>query len=79
MQLIYFLICLFLWQDIEFANVAYDKIAKLVERGDKKFKQEYDTLVKVKDLLENKKQHIRFADWDGKDVSLSVWDGTART
>jgi len=55
-------------KDIEAANAAYDKIAKLVERGDKKYKQEYDTLTKVKDMLENKKQHIRFADWDGKDI-----------
>jgi len=55
-------------KDIEAANAAYDKIAKLVERGDKKYKQEYDTLTKVKEMLENKKQHIRFADWDGKDI-----------
>ena len=62
-------------QDIEYVNAAYDKIAKLVERGEKAHKQEYDTLKKVKDLLENKKQHIRFSDWDGKDVSVesAVW------
>jgi len=55
-------------KDIEAANAAFDKIAKLYERGEKKFKQEYDTLVKVKDLLENQKKHLRFADWDGKDI-----------
>ncbi|KAA0199507.1 hypothetical protein HAZT_HAZT007466 [Hyalella azteca] len=55
-------------KDIECVNAAYDKIAKLVERGDKKLKAEYDVLVKVKDLLENKQQHIRFADWDGKEI-----------
>jgi len=55
-------------KDIEAANAAYDKIAKLVERGEKKFKQEYDTLVKVKDILEVQKKHLRFADWDGKDI-----------
>jgi len=55
-------------KDIEAANAAFDKIAKLFERGDKKYQQEYATLVKVKDLLENQKKHLRFADWDGKDI-----------
>jgi len=56
------------FKDIEAANAAFEKIAKLYERGDKKYKQEYDTLVKVKDLLEVQKKHLRFADWDGKDI-----------
>uniref|UniRef100_A0A2P2HY15 Obg-like ATPase 1 n=1 Tax=Hirondellea gigas TaxID=1518452 RepID=A0A2P2HY15_9CRUS len=56
-------------KDIEYAKSAFDKIAKLVERGEKKLKQEYDVIVKVLDMLENKKQHVRFADWDGKEIT----------
>jgi len=55
-------------KDIESANKAFEKIAKFVERGDKKFKDEYDTLKKVKTLLEEEKKHIRFADWTGKEI-----------
>jgi len=55
-------------KDLEAANAAFEKIAKLFERGDKKYQYEYDTLVKVRDLLGNKKQHLRFAEWDGKEI-----------
>lgn len=55
-------------KDVEAANKAFEKVAKFVERGDKKFKDEYDTLLKVKKLLEEEKKHIRFADWTGKEI-----------
>jgi len=55
-------------KDVEAANIAFDKIAKLVERGDKKNKIEYETLVKVKKVLEVEKRHLRFGDWTGTDI-----------
>merc|ERR1719154_973550 len=55
-------------KDVEAANIAFEKIAKLVERGDKKNKIEYETLVKVKRVLEVEKRHLRFGDWTGTDI-----------
>ena len=58
------------FQDIEYIRSVYDKMHKLVERGtDKKLKPEYDTICKIMALLEEDKKHIRFADWDTKEVT----------
>ena len=49
----------------------YDKLHKTVSRGaDKHRKHEYDTLIKIKGILEEQKKHIRFCDWDGKEVRI---------
>lgn len=56
-------------KDIEYITDVYDKLHKTVSRGaDKHRKHEYDTLVKIKGLLEEQKKHIRFCDWDGKEI-----------
>ncbi|XP_044755201.1 adenylate kinase 9 [Coccinella septempunctata] len=58
-------------KDEETLNKALDKLGRVVERGgDKKLKPEYDTLQKVKHVLVEEKNHIRFADWDSKDIEI---------
>lgn len=58
-------------KDIEYVNDVYDKLNKLVERGgDKKLKPEFDTICKVKHLLEDEKKQVRFADWDIKEIDV---------
>ncbi|KAK9889595.1 hypothetical protein WA026_006968 [Henosepilachna vigintioctopunctata] len=58
-------------KDEETLAKALDKIGRVVERGgDKKLKPEYDTLQKVKHVLEEEKNHIRFSDWDAKDIEI---------
>lgn len=59
-------------QDIEYIESVYDKLFKLVERGnDKKLKPEFDCVCKVQKLLKDEKKHVRFADWDAKEVSFT--------
>lgn len=48
-----------------------DKLEKLVVRGnDKKSKPEYETLLKIKEVLIEEKRHIRFADWSVHDIEV---------
>lgn len=48
-----------------------DKLERTVVRGgDKKGKAEYDTLVKIKSVLVDQKQHIRFSDWATNDIEV---------
>lgn len=48
-----------------------EKLERVVCRGnDKKMKPEYDTLMKIKTVLVDEKNHIRFADWDAKDIEI---------
>ncbi|XP_050304297.1 obg-like ATPase 1 isoform X1 [Anthonomus grandis grandis] len=48
-----------------------EKLERTVGRGaDKKLKPEYDTLLKIKSILVDEKKHIRFADWDAKDIEI---------
>merc|ERR550539_145665 len=39
-------------------------------RGEKKLKQEYDGMCKIKDVLIEQKKHIRFGDWNAHDVEV---------
>jgi obg-like ATPase 1 len=58
-------------KDIEFLNVHLDKLEKLVIRGsDKKLKPEYETLLKVKMVLIEDKNHIRFQDWSVNEIEI---------
>jgi len=58
-------------KDIEFLGVHLEKLEKLVVRGnDKKLKPEYDTLLKVKNILTEEKKHIRFADWSLNEIEI---------
>ncbi|GLV32586.1 uncharacterized protein CBL_00704 [Carabus blaptoides fortunei] len=48
-----------------------DKLERNVGRGaDKKLKPEYDCLVKVKTVLVDEKNHIRFADWNTNEIDI---------
>lgn len=59
------------FKDIEYVEGAYDKLEKLAVRGgDKKLKPEYDTICKVKKLLEEDKKHVRFCEWDAKEIEV---------
>ncbi|XP_047469808.1 obg-like ATPase 1 [Penaeus chinensis] len=58
-------------KDIEYVEGAYDKLEKLAVRGsEKKLKPEFDTICKVKKLLEEDKKHVRFAEWDAKEIEV---------
>ncbi|CAL4060544.1 unnamed protein product, partial [Meganyctiphanes norvegica] len=57
-------------KDIEYVEGVHSKLAKMVERGEKKHAHEFATLTKVKNLLEEEKRHIRFSDWDGKEIEV---------
>jgi len=58
-------------KDIEYVESAYDKLEKLAVRGnDKKLKPEYDTICKVRKLLVEDERHIRFCDWDAKEIEV---------
>lgn len=50
-----------------------DKLEKVVARGgDKKLKPEYDSMLKIKDILIDQKRHLRFEDWNAHDVSTKT-------
>ncbi|XP_045593456.1 obg-like ATPase 1 isoform X1 [Procambarus clarkii] len=58
-------------KDIEYIEAVYDKLFKLVERGgDKKLKPEFDCVCKVRTLLQEEKKHVRFAEWDSKEIEV---------
>ncbi|XP_034943807.1 obg-like ATPase 1 [Chelonus insularis] len=58
-------------KDVEMLNAHLEKLEKLVVRGnDKKLKPEYDTLLKVKTVLVEEKNQIRFADWSAADIDV---------
>lgn len=58
------------FKDMEYVVPVHQKLAKMVERGEKKHAHEFATLGKVIKLLEEEKKHIRFADWDGKEIEV---------
>ncbi|XP_063239258.1 obg-like ATPase 1 [Bacillus rossius redtenbacheri] len=58
-------------KDLEFLNSAVEKMERNVLRGtDKKLKTEYETLQKIQHVLDEEKQHIRFADWNANDIEV---------
>ncbi|KXJ79569.1 hypothetical protein RP20_CCG000378 [Aedes albopictus] len=58
-------------KDEEKLLINLDKVEKLVTRGgDKKIKPEYETLLKVKEVLIDEKKHLRFADWSAHDIEV---------
>ncbi|VDN02139.1 unnamed protein product [Thelazia callipaeda] len=58
-------------KDLQYLEGAIDKLEKVVIRGgDKSRKLEYDTLLKVQKLLEEKKQPVRLAFWNEKEVEV---------
>uniref|UniRef100_A0A915I853 Obg-like ATPase 1 n=1 Tax=Romanomermis culicivorax TaxID=13658 RepID=A0A915I853_ROMCU len=59
-------------KDLQILEGAIDKLDKVVSRGavDKAKKFEFDTLMKVKDLLENQKRQVRFEHWNEKEIEV---------
>ncbi|XP_011498533.1 PREDICTED: obg-like ATPase 1 [Ceratosolen solmsi marchali] len=58
-------------KDVEFITAHLEKLEKLVVRGnDKKLKPEYDALLKVKQVLVEDKNHIRFVDWSLNEIEI---------
>jgi len=53
----------------------FDKVFEEVERkyvrgGEKKLKNDYDILCKIKKVLVDEKRHIRFGDWNAADIEV---------
>ncbi|MCL4130538.1 UNVERIFIED_CONTAM: hypothetical protein GTU68_048507 [Idotea baltica] len=58
-------------KDIDYIEGVYEKLHKVCGRGsDKKLKPEYDTVCKIRTLLKEDKKHIRFANWDSKEIEI---------
>ncbi|KAJ9598550.1 hypothetical protein L9F63_010782, partial [Diploptera punctata] len=58
-------------KDEEYLMTNLDKLERTVLRGgDKKLKPEYDILCKIKTLLVDEKQHLRFGDWNANDIEV---------
>jgi len=59
-------------KDLQILAPVLDKMEKVVSRSgvDKQKKFEYDTLIKVRDLLETKKRHVRFEPWNEKEIEI---------
>lgn len=56
-------------KDLEYVSTHVEKLARFVERGDKKDRPEYDVLCKVKAVLEDNKA-IRFGEWSAGDIEF---------
>merc|ERR1711963_398577 len=48
----------------------FEDLEKKYTRGEKKLKQEYEACEKIKELLVDQKRHIRFGDYNDKEVEL---------
>merc|ERR1712241_989692 len=57
-------------KDEEFFMKAFEDLEKKYARGEKKLKQEYEIMCKIKDILIDQKKHIRFGDWNANDVEV---------
>jgi len=58
-------------KDIELLQSVIEKMEKNVNRtNDKKMKEEYGILSKIKTLLVEEKKHIRFQEWTSNEVFL---------
>jgi len=57
-------------KDEEFFMKAFVDLEAKYKRGEKKLKQEYDGMCKIKEILVEQKKHIRFGEWSANDVEL---------
>ena len=55
-------------KDIQALQSPYEKIEKLVARGEKKYKTELEVLEKLMKLLRDEKKHVRFAEWNAIEI-----------
>lgn len=57
-------------KDIELLHSVVEKVEKNAQRSnDKKLKEEYNILMKIKALLIEEKRHIRFQEWNTSEVN----------
>jgi len=57
-------------KDIQALQTPHEKLSRLVARGEKKFKAEFDVVDKLLKLLQEEKKHVRFADWTANEIEL---------
>ncbi|XP_037551235.1 obg-like ATPase 1 [Nematolebias whitei] len=58
-------------KDEEMIDPVIDKLEKTAVRGgDKKLKPEYDIMMKIKNWVVEEKKHIRFYDWNDKEIEV---------
>lgn len=58
-------------KDEEFFNKVFEEVErKHVRGGDKKLKNEYESLLKIKKVLMEEKRLIRFGDWGANDIAV---------
>lgn len=55
-------------KDIQILSQTHEKLEKLVARGDKKLKAEFDVVDKIMKLLRDDKRHVRFAEWTAAEI-----------
>ena len=46
---------------------------KYVRGGEKKLKNDYDILCKIKKVLVDDKRHIRFGEWNAADIEVGLF------
>jgi len=57
-------------KDEESFNKNFEDLEKKYGRGEKKLKAEFESMVKIKEVLIEQKKHIRFGDWNANDVEV---------
>lgn len=57
-------------KDSEYLNAYITKLEKTVLRGDKTHKAEYDVMVKIRQLVDEEKKHVRFGEWNATDIEV---------
>ena len=57
-------------KDVQALRTPHDKLEKLVARGEKKYKAEFDVVDKLLKLLRDEKKHVRFADWTAAEIEI---------
>lgn len=57
-------------KDVDYLEPIIEKLGRYVARGEKKDKPEHDVLLKVKAILEDKKQPVRFGEWSTTDIEV---------
>lgn len=58
-------------KDLEYLTKRTAELEKVFIRGgDKKYKTEYDTFVKIQTMLEEEKKPVRFAEWNEKEIDV---------
>ena len=57
-------------KDVQALQTPHEKLERLVARGEKKYKAEFDVVDKMLKLLRDEHKHIRFAEWTANEIEL---------